>query len=117
MCSERIEIAMDPKLEQLLGAARQQTLAAFDREVGNRARDPEAEADVYRRRLRDYSTWLRMEQAAPEARELAASLLERHGITPGDVAREEFALALTAMLVELYGKFLERSATTRHGSR
>ncbi|MDX1443310.1 MAG: hypothetical protein R3270_05970 [Gammaproteobacteria bacterium] len=100
---------MDKQLEQLVGAARQQTLAAFDKAVNEGDRDPAAEAATYQRRRRDYATWLRMESPAPEARELAASLLERHGITLEPELLEEFELAITRMLVELYEEFLRRA--------
>lgn len=102
-------MVMDPQLEQLVGAARQQTLAAFDKAVSEGERDPAAEIGEYQRRRRDYATWLRMEQPAPEARELAGSLLDRHGLAPDDASREDFELEITRMLLELYEEFIRRA--------
>ena len=100
---------MDPSLEKLVGAARQQTLAAFDRAVSNGEQDPVAQAGNYRRRLRDYSTWLRMETPAPEATELAGRLLDQHGMQPPADERRAFELAITQMLVDLYEEFLSHA--------
>lgn len=99
---------MEAELEQLLGAARQQTLAAFEKEVRDGERDPSAEAAEYHRRRRDYATWLRMEEVPEEARELASSLLSRHNMDPPVESRREFELAVTRMLMELYDEFLLR---------
>lgn len=100
---------MNEQLEQLVGAARQQTLAAFDKAVREGERDPAVEAALYQRRRRDYATWLRMETPAPEAIELAGTLLERHGISLETAERHDFELAITQMLVELYEEFLSRA--------
>lgn len=108
---------MDAALEQLLGAARQQTLAAFEQSVRDGERDPQAEAAEYGRRRRDYLTWLRMEEVPAEAAELAATLLDRHGLDPKPADRQQFQLALTRMLAELYAEFLQRAGSGTQGSR
>lgn len=99
-------------LEQLLEVARRQTLAAFEQEVRAGTRDPATEIAIYQRRLRDYRTWLRLEQAPDEVRELAAKLLADHGFAPSPDTRHEFELSVTRMLAALYVDFLKRSEKT-----
>lgn len=97
------------QLEQLIEVARRQTLAAFEQEVRAGKRDPSSEVAIYQQRLRDYRTWLRLEQAPDEARELAAKLLADHGFEPSSATRHAFELSVTRMLAGLYADFLQRS--------
>lgn len=96
------------QLEQLIEIARRQTLAAFEQEVRAGKRDPSSEIAIYQRRWRDYRTWLRLEQAPDEARELAAKLLDDYGFEPSPGTRHAFELSVTRMLAGLYDDFLQR---------
>ncbi|HEX7029781.1 MAG TPA: hypothetical protein VF254_04235 [Gammaproteobacteria bacterium] len=104
----------DEPLASLIEAAYRQTLARFDREVENGERDPQAEIGVYRRRRRDYESLLRMGDVPDEARELAARLLETHGLQPA--SRRQFEEDVGRLLIRLYAAFIERAGKPAGGS-
>lgn len=98
--------ADDALLDSLIEAAYVQALALFRKEAGDGTRDPRQEVPVYRRRRRDYLLLLRLGRAPDEARRLAATLLDTHGIDPDPARREQFETDVTRMLARLYDAFL-----------
>lgn len=100
----------------LLGSVRESALQEFESEVRKGKRNPQAELAEYRRRRRDYASWQRMEDAAPEARELAQTLAAQ--LAPmNDPDMETFAREVNTMLLELYELFIERASRESQGSR
>lgn len=101
--------------QQLLDAAFRRTLAQFRDETARGERKPEEETEIYRRRRRDYASWLRRESPAPEAMDLAGTLLGERRRELNDDEFEAFATDTTRMLIDLYAAFL--AETGQSGSR
>lgn len=92
----------------LIDSARQRTLKEFEAAVAKGERNPVEELAEYRRRRRDYATWNRMGEAAPEATELARRLAAQ--IDPmTEKEMEEFCRDVNAMLINLYEEFIIRA--------
>lgn len=104
-------------LQNLLDAAFREALKKFAADVERGEIDPLRQRDEFRRRQRDYSSRLRMQDVPDEARQLAAHLLQTHQISLDDTARETFEFDVTRLLIRLYDAFIEAARDNGQGSR
>lgn len=93
-------------IDALLEATFTEALQAFHDETANGRRQPKLELEEYRKRRRDYQSWLRRESAAPEAISLAVRLAEQLPDSLSPEQHHELELATTRMLIRLYDAFI-----------
>lgn len=105
----------DQVLAQLIEAAHRQTVARFEKEVAEGARDAQAELAEYRRQRRNYASLLRMNRIPDEAKALANQLLQAHNLVLDGVSGEAFERDVAKLLIRLYDAFIARA--TAQGSR